>query len=783
MSTTSNMQKRNARAMPTPQTPASACVTRNTNDKMVPIFIAIFNVILLLLFLWSILNPSNIYALVMRCYSHITVYLDLANSLFTALGPIFLLLVVATLLEAGSREPAASNTQFAKGGHERARKEVSEPVVDNTPVTHDLHTPDLLLTYPPLPEFPFNHFHATGESFRHHDFSQPLYPMPLPCTYPRRDSHHDEAKEPTDAVTCTPTKDDKTSGKETLSDQKDTKPAIKASKVSFMDVVVAKPDHKAVEQPPQPTPLPIHTPIVPATTTSSNTEVIQTPVTSAPTPVIAQAPPVPARRAEIIQVGLPAVEPSLQDMQIGMLELVAGQEFKMETALDLLFIAFMINGAYDEPALLILSMMEEAKANLLPLFPNGLTGLNTDRLIWANSLLTFWEAPRPYGYEFQVHPDEDIRIFLIRYHDFICWMGLGHLLRPFIVTALPAPEPIQAPPPPPAFTIQHPTPPVSFQAPSFSAPAVPQPAPEPIQAPPPPPPVSSQSSSYSTQAVPKPVPTPFAPCAPVSFEGLSFSTKAVPKPAPTAFASCAPVSFEGLSFSTKAVPKPAPTPFAPCAPVSFQGLSYSTKTVPNPAPKPVAPAQAPPTPQPQAAQHPPGLLNFEAFDWLNQSDDALNALTSESFQWPSPQHAAYKLWSYSTVGQLRLPAIDASCLNRNVVKAELNKVAPIFKRACVILHLQKTIISPHEDDLAMVPLLGEVQALLEAAEKMTNDCDDLVVYDDKDEWYHACMYFGDSIISSGIINRLRDYRSEMRAEVKEVWGRMKAEWVGDTSEK
>ncbi|KAA8626879.1 hypothetical protein PtrSN002B_008568 [Pyrenophora tritici-repentis] len=247
----------------------------------------------------------------MNCYSQLTVYLELAVSLFICSATVLLLfnLVFGSDQEEGSDQ----STDYV------------EPI-DNAPATHDLPTiPEPLPAYPPPPDFPFKNFRATGESFGCHDFSQPLYPMDIPrTTYPRRDSFHTEAKEPTDAVACLPTQDDKTSNKETSSSSKDSQTTIKASKVSFVDVVVAKPAHKAVEQPPQLAHTPTHALVTPAITTPLNAEIIQAPLAPAPRP-------------EIIQVGLSAVESSAQDMQIGMLELVAAQEFKMMAALDFLF--------------------------------------------------------------------------------------------------------------------------------------------------------------------------------------------------------------------------------------------------------------------------------------------------------------------------------------------------------------------------------------------------------------------------------------------------------------
>ena len=688
MSTTSNMQKMGAATLSTSQTlPASTRTNQNVNDKK----IALFTVALYLIWGYGLLNPSNVFAKVMD-YFHNTSYehRDMTGCASTLLGLLTLVLIVglyfdfdmnkfrncADPVRVPVRPIVSSNTHVAKDGQAPTKVEVVEAVRHETPSKPVTPTPAPRPQYPPPLPFPFEHFRATGQSFARHNFNEPWGPSPIPRTYPRRDSLYTKADVPTVVVACEPTQDNRMSNKETSSGPEYVQDTVKNSTVPVMDIVVVTPDHKVVKKPVQIAPATIHTPAALAVTNSPGPEIVQAP--SAPTP-----------HPEIVQVGLPTVSPSIIDRQIGMLDLVAAQEYKIKSKMEALFVAFATNGAYEAPALLILSMMEEAKTHLLPLFPNGLTGLNPDRLIWANSLVTFWDALRPHGYEIQAHPDESIRIFMVRYHDFAHWLGLGHLLLPFIVTAPPAPEPIQAPPrsssssssrprPPPRIIIQYPTPTVSFEAPAHAAPEAPQ---------------------------------------------------------------------------------PAPTPSAP--------------------------TQEQPVQQPQAAPRPPALLNFDANDWLDQSDEALNALTWQSFGWSSHDQGRYKIWSYSTMGRLHLPQTDPSLLTPEVVKAEFEKVAPAFKRACVVLRLQaRNCRCPDEDVVGTLPLFGEVLGLLLQAEKMTNDCAKVVAWDAFDKWYVSCLYFRDAVrLDAAVWERLKKYyESDRYTPMMRVWKDMKAEWVGDVDE-
>ena len=279
------------------------------------------------------------------------------------------------------RPVASSNPQVAKDRQAHAKVEVIKTVVDDTPSTPVIPTPAPLTQYPPPPKFSFGHFYATGQSFARHNFNEPWQSSPVLRTYPRCDSLYTKAKVPTDVVTCASTQDDRISNKKTSSGPEYTQVTVKNSIVPVMDVVVAMPDHKAVEQPLQLASAPIHTTVAPAITKSPGIGVIQGPVAPAPGPKIIQAPSTPTSHPEITQVGLPTIAPSIVDRQTDMLDHVAAQEFKIKNEMEALFVAFATNGAYDVPALLILSMMEEAKTRPLPLFPNSLTELNPDQLI------------------------------------------------------------------------------------------------------------------------------------------------------------------------------------------------------------------------------------------------------------------------------------------------------------------------------------------------------------------------------------------------------------------
>ncbi|RMZ69602.1 2-dehydropantoate 2-reductase [Pyrenophora seminiperda CCB06] len=737
MSTSPNKQN-GAATLPTPQALASARDTRNSKKKIPALLIIIT---LYFIFLYHSLHSIKAIDTVMEYFQNVPAYL--AVSLV-----VFLHIKFLQFSKKNSRNPKgsargrpSSSKQAAKDKPVRAKKE--EVVEPDTP------TPEMRPSY--YEPFPFKHFQATGESFAKHNFDEPVTGPTVPRpTYPRRESFHFEAA-------YLPKQGKKTSTVEAPCRPEGTELAIKESVVPVVPVVVDKPAYKASEQLPLPTtpptytpvapvvvdkpahkaveqlplpalaptytpkvvgqlplpalaptytpvapvvvekpaykalgqlplpalapmytpkaveqrPLPAlaptYTPVAPAVPTSLSTEVIQGPVASAPGPVI-------------IQVGLPVVRPSAMDMQIGLLDHLAGQEYQLQQGMEALFAAFTMNGAYDGPAELILALMEEAKANLLPLFPTGLTGLNPDRLIWKNALITFWEAVRPYGYDFQHHTDENLRVFLVVYHEFVCWMGLGDYLLPFVVTAPPAPEPTPYLPQLPLQTpIQHPTTAVSFQAPSWEAQEVSRPAP---------------------------------------------------------------------AFSL-------PT----------QGHSIQ---------------------QPQAAHAPSALLNFDDNDWLSQPDDILKELTWESFAWPSPEQGRYTIWSFSTMGLMDLPSWgDPSVLTPNIVKGAFEQVAPMFKRACVVLRLQlRDCARPSKEKLGATPLFEEILALLQAAKQMTDDCEKVISWNLLNEWHLACLFFRDALVKDvPVWKELSNYhKTDKRRAVKNIWKDMKIEWIGDNDD-
>lgn len=46
----------------------------------------------------------------------------------------------------------------------------------------------------------------------------------------------------------------------------------------------------------------------------------------------------------------------------------------------------------------------------------------------------------------------------------------------------------------------------------------------------------------------------------------------------------------------------------------------------------------------------------------------------------------------------------------------------------------------------MSPLFGEVMSLMVQAADFTERCDELCVWDARDNWYHACVFFRDAVV-------------------------------------
>lgn len=235
----------------------------------------------------------------------------------------------------------------------------------------------------------------------------------------------------------------------------------------------------------------------------------------------------------------------------------------------------------------------------------------------------------------------------------------------------------------------------------------------------------------------------------------------------------------------QAPPQPPPQIIieVPTPNVSFQVPSYPAPGVLQLAPIPSLLTQEQPVQQPPPAQDPPALHDFDANDWLEQSEDILNALTWQSFKWSSPDQGRYKVWAFSTLGSLNLPTIAPTLLTPDKVKQEFEKVAAMFKRACVVLRLQTGCRCPDEDQLGMSPLFGEVLALLQAAQKMTEDCEKVITWDMFDEWHLSCLYFRDSVCVDTVWDTLEQFHGpDKYRPMRRAWNDGKAEWLGDAED-
>jgi hypothetical protein len=141
-----------------------------------------------------------------------------------------------------------------------------------------------------------------------------------------------------------------------------------------------------------------------------------------------------------------------------------------------------------------------------------------------------------------------------------------------------------------------------------------------------------------------------------------------------------------------------------------------------------------------------------------------------------------KIWSYSVPELTQLPAKHPEFIMALYVKAELEKAAPFFKRAAIVLRIQgRGCESPDDEDLNMVPLIGNVFACLSKAAEMTDKCQEIAVWDAQDEWYQACLYFHKQVLKrKNIWERLRyHYRSDRADPLEELWERMTQEWLPD----
>jgi hypothetical protein len=375
-------------------------------------------------------------------------------------------------------------------------------------------------------------------------------------------------------------------------------------------------------------------------------------------------------------------------LQLEALSSEKDREHEVVTAMKLFLNAIRLGTECEVPATSILDLMKGAVDRLEKFFPQGLDGLNEEHLIWKAAVVQFWDEFRPHGWAIQNDPDDRLRLFLIHYRQAATWLGLGHCLENLIAT-----EPITAPVQIPAQTQQSLP---MVHTPSWST-AQQNAAPT----------ISNPLPSYppnTQQHLPQPPP-------------LSTQPPSAPK-----------VQTQSFSFAFTA------NTLAPSYPVAQTSQSTPTTS---------APIQQQPVQQPQATQGAPGLLDFNNNSWLNKPDAELKRLTWKSFG--GGEETASKIWKYDVPELGQFPGELPKVVLAQDVKAKLENVAPHFKRAAIILRLQGRGC-PKDDDLEMVPLLMRIYDFLKRAEAITNKCKVLAVWDSKDEWYQACLYFHNEVV-------------------------------------
>ncbi|KAJ5029643.1 hypothetical protein J3E73DRAFT_254714 [Bipolaris maydis] len=440
-------------------------------------------------------------------------------------------------------------------------------------------------------------------------------------------------------------------------------------------------------------------------------------------------------------------------IRLNALNQVAQEEYKIQEQMVVFLDMIPTGSGYELSASLILDLLCEAKEYLEPLFPDGLSGIPTGYLVWGKSIIDFWDTLSPYGWDFLHHPDSRVPEFIRRYRNLAIWFGLEDMLSEFLFVPPFVPEPIHEPVPEPfsepVMTVTEAWPQLQeqtrvAQVPSFDEPPQPQeeqPAPQPDPTP--------ATFTYTMSQVP----------AKFSYQKPSHKSDLAPKPPstlPPGDAAPATLARETVQTPQReqspTPPSPAPLSFTYTLPSTPVNPSYrrSNRTSKPPRPRSSRPTQSPQK-QPAEPSKPttlnPNLIDFNDPKWSNKPTPELTVLTWSSFSFLSPSAAALKIWSHSTMGRLALPEPRTKDLTSEYIKSHFEAVALDFKRASAILRLQAlNCDKPCEDDLGMSPLFGEVMSLMVQAADFTERCDELCVWDARDNWYHACVFFRDAVV-------------------------------------
>lgn len=651
---------------------------------------------------------------------------------------------------------------------DRQSVEAKTPIAPTSPLIYPVATPlprpdsPIPTIYSPPYEFPFEHFRGTGESFT-----------------PSRQNLHVERPRYIPPVTYKGSTFLKTT--ENVQRLDEGIPAVAED---------AEPPHEEVEQaqlfPDTPSPPPTSN----RSTSLPETASIQTPIQTPQTPHLPEP-------------------PSPRTIRVNALNRVAQEEHKIQEQIVIFLNMIPTGSGYELSATLILDLLCEAKEYLEPLFPDGLSGIPTGYLVWGQTIIDFWNALSPYGWDFVNHPDSRMPEFIRRYLNLAIWFGLEERLSEFLFVPpfIPRPEsesvPIPEPIPEPIVEDV----PITEPIPE----ATPEPLPEPVMS------ITEARPQFQEQMR----------VAPVSSSATSPPPQpehSAPQPdsAPATYTytmSTVPTNFSYQKPSQKSDPLPNPSSTlpaddaAPAIPVqetvqppqkeqstmitSFSPLNFtyipsnpvnpshrrSNRTSKPPLTKPSRPSQAPqkqPAEPPKPTPVDPNLLDFTDPKWSNKLTPELLTLTWSSFSFPTPSAAALKLWSHSTMGRLSLPEPRTKILTSDYIKSNLETIALEFKRAAAILRLQALDCEkPCEDDLGMSPLFGEVMLLIVQAADFTERCDELCVWDARDNWYHACVFFRDAVVQDERVwgALCRYYGQGKYKPLKKAWEQGSVEWL------
>ncbi|KAI4914986.1 hypothetical protein J4E90_005023 [Alternaria incomplexa] len=208
-----------------------------------------------------------------------------------------------------------------------------------------------------------------------------------------------------------------------------------------------------------------------------------------------------------------------------------------------------------------------------------------------------------------------------------------------------------------------------------------------------------------------------------------------------------------VKYARSPAPKMGTLSAIPTTTVYLPAPVIPTAPQPQKAPSTSAPIQQTPPQQPIVAQGATALIDFGNEDWFGLPDDQLKELKWRSFNWPNQQTASLKIWHFNVLELTQLPTQHPEFIMASYVKAELEKAAPLLKRASVVFRLQ-----------------GH--------------------WDSRDEWYKACQYlhenvFKDKRVWASLCNRYdsddpdENDKEDKTGPLRRLWEKMAPTWLPD----